>query len=187
MTEEKWVPVIGFEGLYEVSTEGRVRGLERRSFNDRLPVPAKIIAANKAKVKGKEFGYWVVRLNKDGKRQTKLLHLLVLTAFSGPRPDGMVARHDNGNTDDNRSGNLLWGTPLENNRDRYWHGTMPFGEKNGWSKLTDEDVRFIKSSKISARELGERFGVTASCIYSIRKGKTWSHISAATECQLEAA
>lgn len=31
--DEIWKPVVGYEGLYEVSTRGRVRSLDRRVFN----------------------------------------------------------------------------------------------------------------------------------------------------------
>ena len=54
---------------------------------------------------------------------TRLVHRLVLEAFVGPRPEGMVARHLNGDPGDNRLENLAWGTQSENNYDKVRHGT----------------------------------------------------------------
>jgi hypothetical protein len=51
------------------------------------------------------------------------VHLLVLEAFIGPRPEGHQGAHENGNKLDNRLDNLRWKTPGENNRDKRRHGT----------------------------------------------------------------
>ncbi|AEK09646.1 HNH endonuclease [Mycobacterium phage Mozy] len=56
-------------------------------------------------------------------RRKSLVHVLVLEAFVGPRPEGMNACHNNGIPNDNRVENLRWDTPSENNRDLIRHGT----------------------------------------------------------------
>lgn len=61
-------------------------------------------------------GYLTVHLG-----VTRPVHQLVLEAFEGPRPDGMVCRHLNGDKADNRSANLAYGTQADNLRDIAYH------------------------------------------------------------------
>lgn len=113
-----WKSVVGFEGLYEVSDDGRVRGLERRSADDRYTVPAKEL---KGSLDGN--GYKVVALSKNGFSLRKYVHVAVLEAFSGPRPEGFDGCHSNGDNQDNRAANLRWDSRKENMRDAMRHGT----------------------------------------------------------------
>lgn len=113
---ERWLPVPGYEGLYEVSDEGRVRSLDKinargRRWKGRILTPAYM-----------PRGYRTVSMWRDGKQKTALVHRLVLFAFAGPQPDGMEALHGNGNPNDNRAVNLRWGTHSENQRDQIAHG-----------------------------------------------------------------
>ena len=62
-------------------------------------------------------------LCKDGRRQSRAVHHLVLLAFVGPKPGGMVTRHLNGDPGDNRLTNLVYGTQSENMYDKVAHGT----------------------------------------------------------------
>lgn len=78
---------------------------------------------------------------------TRLIHILVLNAFSGARPCGKVARHLNGNCQDNRIDNLAWGTHAENMRDRYKHRKTSRGQQRPHAKLTDDSVREIRSKQ----------------------------------------
>lgn len=68
-------------------------------------------------------GYQQVSLFRDGSRRSFTVHHLVLTAFIGDRPDGMLCRHIDGNPANNVLDNLRWGTPSENMRDKRRHGT----------------------------------------------------------------
>ncbi len=49
-------------------------------------------------------------------------------------------------------------------------------EGRGAAKLTEADVRAIRSSEENARELAKRFGVTAPNIDAVRAGRTWKHV-----------
>lgn len=100
---ESWAPVLGFEGRYEVSTIGNVRSLVSGGI---LLKPWK-----------HKHGYPMVALRKDGKTHTRLVHVLMLEAFKGARPAGKNGLHANDVPDDNRIGNLRWGTQKENMRD----------------------------------------------------------------------
>lgn len=123
MINEKWAAIASFEGFYEVSDMGQVRSLtrfvgvgsgrggRRREFGQLISL------------KSDRDGYRCVDLSRDGTKRSCKVHHLVLVAFSGPRPDGMIARHLNGNPSDNRVENLVWGTHSENAADTLAHGT----------------------------------------------------------------
>ena len=101
---EKWKPVVGYEGHYEVSDQGRVRSLKKKT-------PHVLKPGNNHK------GYAQVDLCKDGHRWHRAVHLLVLEAFIGPRPDGMVACHYDDDPQNNHIDNLRWDTISANIQD----------------------------------------------------------------------
>lgn len=139
--DEKWQPVIEYEGLYEVSNYGRIRGLARirRSRSGRTAtVGPRIILTHRVADPHK---HWIVTLAKDGVRKTHPLHCVILAAFCGPCPNEMQCRHLDGNPANNNLENLCWGTPLENAADRDSHGTTAKGERNASASLTDEQVK----------------------------------------------
>lgn len=71
---------------------------------------------------------------------------------------------------------LRWATSKENHADRVLHGTIARGEKNGWSKLTAENVRQIRGlfGTVSQSDIARRFGVGKTTISYIRKRKSWA-------------
>lgn len=115
-TPEEWLPVVGYEGLYEVSNRGRVRSLDR--FIGRRFWPGKQLS-----LALHTFGYPMVGLSRQCDKRVVCVHVLVLQAFVGPRPPGAEACHRNGNPSDNRPENLYWGTHADNMRDMTAHGT----------------------------------------------------------------
>jgi hypothetical protein len=126
--------------------------------------------------------YPTLTFYKDKKKYTQKVHVLVLTAAKGPRPDGKVACHNNGDVRDNRSVNLRWDTPKANCRDKIYHGTLigPRGEKQGHSKLNDKQVRVIKwalSLGVTRELLGLMCKVKPETIGKIARGERWSHIT----------
>jgi len=120
---EIWLPVVGFEGIYEVSDLGRMRSLPRvvtqmihgRSTPRRFPGVDMKPTLNE--------GYPAVTLYRDGTSVLRRVHVLVLEAFEGAPPAGMEGRHLNGDRTDPRRMNLKWGTRGENIRDAVRHGT----------------------------------------------------------------
>lgn len=168
---EEWRPVGGYEGFYEVSDHGRVRSLPRaytggrvlRSFPDR-------------------DGYLLVNLTapQRGRRKARV-HQLVAEVFERERPSpAHEVRHLNGVRWDNRAGNLLWGTTLENQHDRLRHGTTRVGEQHGRAKVTEAQVREIRASTAGTTALARRYGVARGTIGFIRAGTTWRHVAAET-------
>jgi HNH endonuclease len=116
-------------------------------------------------------GYRIVTISTADGRTSTTVHAMVCETFHGPRPVGMQACHDNGDTSDCRAGNLRWDVPTGNASDRVRHGT------NG-VKLSNEDVRAIRSQpKASRAALATRYGVTPGMISHIRTGHSWSNLT----------
>lgn len=125
---EEWRAVVGYEGAYEVSNLGRVRSCTRTV---RHPMKGRVVVLGRlmSPTVGKN-GYWKVGLSREGKRRTMNVHVLVLTAFVGPRPPGMEACHGPSGCLDNSVENLRWDTPSENRYDSVRDGTHPFAARD---------------------------------------------------------
>lgn len=119
---ELWRPVTGYEGYYEVSDMGRVRSVSRR-VPHRHAGKTRMVNGRVLRPTPRADGRLTVKLSARSATKTHLVHHLVITAFLGPRPSGLLACHDNGNCIDNRVVNLRWDTPSGNMRDRVRHGT----------------------------------------------------------------
>lgn len=109
-----WKRIPGFS-LYEVSTEGQVRSYNRGS-HVRLP--------HSLARRRNRYGYATVHITTDGGEcRNVTVHSLVLLAFVGPRPQDTEIRHFDGNPDNNRISNLVYGSRSANQRDSVEHGT----------------------------------------------------------------
>lgn len=129
MTEE-WRPVIGWEGLYEVSDLGRVRSLPRRVIGGGYGGEA--IRGGRMLNPIVDTGdYRFVALSNGGKRKLSV-HSLVAAAFIGPRPTPKhEVRHLDGDPSNNTLANLAYGTGAENWDDRRRHGRGAFALARG--------------------------------------------------------
>lgn len=112
MSEERWVPVIGYEGCYEVSDHGSVRSLDRvvKSHHH----GSRRAKCRLMKIFPDTIGYLCIRLSREGDRKNHLVHRLVARAFIGVCPDGLQVNHINGRKYDNRVENLEYVTRSEN-------------------------------------------------------------------------
>lgn len=111
----EWRPVIGYEGVYEVSSAGQVRSIFR---------PGKTRGTVlKPRVRKQRSGHLLLNLRINGVMKTKLVHRIVAEAFLGPCPDGMQVRHLDGDPTNNAITNLAYGTSSENRLDSVRDGT----------------------------------------------------------------
>jgi hypothetical protein len=119
---ERWLPVPGFEGLYEVSDQGRARSLPHRvkihHGATRLS-PGRVLKPGPAS----KYGHLRVTLCREHETYPIQVHQLVMLAFVGPCPDGMEVRHLDSNPANNALSNLTYGTRAENAQDRVQNGT----------------------------------------------------------------
>jgi len=167
---EVWRPVVGYEGLYEVSCLGRVRSLHS----------IKLSRGRLLKPSAHNTGYTRVTLTRPPRQQRPThIHTLVLEAFAGLRPAGMQAAHLNGCRTDNRIENLAWVTVRENILHKRVHGTAMLGERNHQAKLTENAVREIRTlyaSGLSCKAIAARFGVDWTVVRNIKNGRIWTHV-----------
>lgn len=178
--EENWKPVVGFEGLYEVSDLGRIRSLERTCVcgkAKRMPVKSRIL-----KPIDHQRGYLVVRLHGlDGASKQVKIHRIVAATFH-ENPLGLrEVDHVNGNKHDNRAANLEWVSPSENMQRAVNLGLKKpsRGEDAGSAKLTDSKVREMRQLRPvrTYQEIATLFGVTTMTAFNAIKGRTWAHVA----------
>jgi hypothetical protein len=109
------------------------------------------------------------------------VHVAVCTAFHGPRcQQRPIVRHLDGNLFNNQADNLRWGTQEENEADKVLHGTAPRGENHGSAKLTEAQVKEIRSVPLHrgvVKELASLYGVSATTISNVRSGRNWGHLA----------
>ena len=164
---ENWKPVVGYEGLYEVSNLGHVRSLDRivmRSDGGARRFRGQIMATVT-----RDTGHVVLTLRRDGGVHLRRVHRLVLESFVGPCPSGMEACHNDGDPANNRLDNLRWDTRSENQNDSVQHGTQrnarkthcPLGHVLGGANLVEtrngRECRACKNGRGYARLHGIPF------------------------------
>lgn len=128
-------------------------------------------------------GYVYVRLSRGpGTKQRYRLHRLVADVFLGPAPaSAPEVNHLNGDKSDNRADNLDYVSRADNLRHSRIvlgnrHGQLP-GVQNTLARLTEEDVREIRSSDDMHTRLASRFGVSASTISNVRRGARYASVT----------
>jgi hypothetical protein len=117
---ERWLPVVGYEGLYAVSDMGRVMSLPRIKSGGRGRTRIRFGRVLRPLSRNKD-GYLSVSLYRNGSQAHQYIHRLVLLAFIGPAPAGTECCHGNGNPADNRLSNLRWDTHAANAQDAIRH------------------------------------------------------------------
>jgi len=116
-----------------------------------------------------------------GVGDTQYVSRLACTEINGPPP---TTKHEAAhNCGKGASGcvnphHLSWKTHEANQRDRLAHGTHNRGEQHPLSKLTERDVRAIKSLPKDMRrsDIAAKYGVSRRAIGMVIEGRTWSHV-----------
>ena len=153
-----FMPVVGYEGLYEVGKDGSVWSLnyERTGQRRQLrPAP------------NDKCGHLNVVLCKDGKRKNLRVHQLVLNAYLPKPSDDLVAMHLDSEPTNNRLNNLAWGTCKENNNDPH-HIAL---QTNHPAKSTP--VLCVETGEVypSAHEASRQTGIIRQSISACCNGK----------------
>jgi len=165
---EKWKPVVGFEGLYEVSSRGTVR----RVGGGGGAVVGRVLKTSSIR----PGGYPTVSLFKDRKRFQPAVHILVASAFLGARPDGLHVHHIDHDPSNPCVENLVYVTRSQNMRHALNANRCSRYFDVETVKRIGEEVRWFPDAF-----LAEKYGVSIGNINLIRKGRSWSHVTGITK------
>jgi hypothetical protein len=117
-----------------------------------------------------------ILVDENGRRKNMEVHRAVCLAFHGDWP-GLQTRHLDGNNRNNAPTNLIWGTGMENQRDRLRHGTDNNGAKSARAKLDTKSVALLRtlysSKSMRQIDLAAMFNISQSTVSSILLHKTW--------------
>lgn len=173
--KERWkpIPVEGFEHLYEVSDQGRLR---RVAASHRYPAGMIV-----KPVVSKQRGNYCINVLSDGKSKKKTVsrHRLVLEAFVGPCSPKHETNHKNGKKGINQLSNLEWATKSKNCLHRSRVLGKLRGSKHGRAKLTERQVRAIRRRLARGEtqiSVAARFGVGQVAVSLIHRRINWSHL-----------
>lgn len=189
LRNEEWRAVVGCEGLYEVSSLGRVRKV------------------GKAVRLGRGDGILATTNNPDGRRYAQVwlrngssqrietVHRLVAAAFIGPAPPRCHVNHIDAVKRNNRATNLEYCSPRANAAHAKRMGLYPSKERSAVRKhpasyykpdgsstsadLSAKEVVSIRRALLSGEKgavIGRRFGVGRMCISQIKTGQTWNRL-----------
>jgi len=169
--KETWKEVPGYNGLYEVSSNGRVRSYHAISWaKNNGP---KIITQNID-----SEGYKFVKLSNKGVK-TKRVHRVMLETFYPERGKDKEVRHLDGVRTNNNLSNLCWGTRKENAKDKKDHGNQAAGESCNLSILTEVqvlEIRELLKTDMKQCDIAKLYGTTNNNLSRIKLRQTWQHI-----------
>ena len=144
---EEWRDIKGYEGRYQISSEGRVKSLKRITRNNQ------IIKEKIRKPKIDKDGYCCVKLWIDGISKEYFIHRLVAQAFIPNPYNKPCIDHINTNKTDNRAENLRWCTHKENtnnpiSREKYL--------KNRYRVEVERRISIYKPTKEAVAKMAEK-------------------------------
>ena len=106
--EEQWKDIEGYEGVYQISTNGRVKSLGRVIYRKDSNKVARFTKNKIRKLKTDKCGYKFINLSKNGISKNFLIHRLVASAFI-PNPNKLPeVNHKDENKTNNNVSNLEW-------------------------------------------------------------------------------
>ncbi len=165
-----WRPVLGYEGIYAVSSAGAVRriGVQVRGAH----------VGHDLRWQRSSTGYPMVNLFRDRKRSQRSVHSIVAEAFIGPRPEGKEVNHIDANRWNPHISNLEYVTRAENGAHmrRIGNANYAVGEAAARAKLTEAQVYEIRAATGSLYAIADRYGVHHTTVRDIRHRYTWKHL-----------
>jgi len=157
---EEWKDIIGYEGIYEISNQGRI--LSKKNNH-------KILKCTVRK------GYVFVILRKENTSKQFRVHRLVAENFIDNPEKKEQVNHINGIKHDNRLCNLEWNTSFENMQHAYKNGLLNIkkGKDHYCYKLTEQIKNQIGNlhKNHTQKSLAEMFNVSQSCVSKFLKQK----------------
>jgi len=161
MAKETWRPVVGYEGLYEVSSMGRIRTLNY--LGSGFPKVLRLSRRN---------GYLYKSFSKENHKKTLAIHRVVAESFLGSPPENCEPNHLDGNKENNFADNLKWVTRSENI-------SHSWGLGSSRGKLRDQARKVLKylSEGKSPKWISSYLGISRSTVSRIKLGRRWSYLT----------
>lgn len=183
--QEIWKDIPSYENLYQISSYGRVKSLERhakyRNNDKRTYFKAEKILRQQTN----SDGYKIVKLY-DGEAKGKNIsvHRLLALSFIPNYHNLKMVNHIDGNPSNNNLENLEWCTHAYNVKHAYDNKLKNpknyIGEASSTSKLTNDIVleigyKYGKNGN-SYKKLAKEYNISPSNVFSIVKRKSWTHV-----------
>lgn len=125
-------------------------------------------------------GYLVTKIQQNKKRISIKVHRLVFSHFMDENIENKEINHIDGNKKNNKLSNLEIVSRLENMRHALNNGFLNnAGEKNGNSKLSEDDVIIIKKLLIlgvANKVISKLFSIKQNTVSDIKNDKLWRHV-----------
>lgn len=163
---EVWRDVLGYEGYYQVSNLGRVKGIDR--FIESVRYNNKFIEGNLLKSFLNRSGYLYCFLSRCNKVKSILTHRLVAICFLENTDNKKEVNHKDLNKINNNVTNLEWCTASENQFHAIKNGAVirkkSYNHNN--SKFTKKDIEDIRllEKHLNYTEISKIFNVHKSTI-----------------------
>ena len=158
---EIWKDIEGYEGIYKISNLGNVKSLERTLWN------------------GHTYGYYTVRLSKDGKGKNHLLHRLLAVAFI-PNPNNLpIINHKDGDKTNINLDNLEWSTYKDNNEHAIKTGLNKIAKEIKAINVNTGETMHFDSAREADRVLGVGYKNISACLNGRQKtcgGYRWEFL-----------
>lgn len=179
MQEEIWKDIPGWEGLYQASNLGNIKGVDRwvvgkdgKSYHIKESI--RLLHSTPT------CEYLVVVLSRNRHFSNHLVHVLVCSAFHGKREGLLEVNHIDGNKQNNRPENLEWVSRVQNQRHAMQTGLRrDSGGDNSRSFFTNDTAilirkRFANGEKIS--DMAKEYGCHPKTLRLIVRHKTYKTV-----------
>ena len=189
---EKYLPILGYEGLYEVSNYGNIRSLDKlQDFplftsggTKKQEIISRLVKGKQMKTTLANNGYLVVGLYKDKKPYQKLVHRLVAETFIENPDNKLTVNHIDSNKQNNMVDNLEWATQKENVMHCIKKGVKCTMCKSKYCNNTKIDKEKIlaaieyRNQNMTYEKIGELLGENRKTISNIinKKSHKWINI-----------
>lgn len=181
MKNEIWKDVVGYEGRYEVSDQGRLRSTEKVRYGPRVLGDSSDNGA----------GYMINNLwGLDKKQRVKYRHRLVAQAFL-PNPNNLPqVGHKDDNKSNNAVSNLYWCEGSTNIQDAHRTGRMKKRKEYGSIKRYDDNIismayRAVKRGDMGISQAAKFFGMPRTTLSSFMNKRAKSYVTDPIDMEFE--